>query len=159
VLVDANVLLYAVDEASPFHERASTWLTSQFNGARRVGSPWQSLVAFIRVSTHEQASANPLTPGQAAGFIEDWLEPEVSWIPREGPGHARILNDLITRYQLGATSSATRIWRRSPSNTALRCAPTTPASRGSARSAGSIRWLQVYAPPPGRRRRFRRRRA
>jgi predicted nucleic acid-binding protein len=55
VLVDANVLLYAVDEASPFHERARTWLTSQLNGARRVGSPWQSLVALIRVSTHEQA--------------------------------------------------------------------------------------------------------
>jgi predicted nucleic acid-binding protein len=27
-------------------------------------------------------------------------EPEVAWIPREGPGHARILTDLITRYQL-----------------------------------------------------------
>ncbi len=100
MLVDANILLYAVDEASPFHQRASTWLTRQLNGARRVGFPWQSLVAFVRISTHEQASARPLTPGQAARFIADWLEPEVSWIPREGPGHMRILTDLITRYQL-----------------------------------------------------------
>jgi uncharacterized protein len=100
VLVDANILLYAVDEASPFHERASSWLTAQLNGDRRVGFPWLSLVAFLRISTHERASANPLSPELAAMFVTDWLEPEVAWIPREGPGHARILADLMTRYQL-----------------------------------------------------------
>jgi predicted nucleic acid-binding protein len=100
VLIDANILLYALDEVSPFHQRASTWLTGQLNGGRRVGFPWHSLVAFLRIGTHERASAHPLTPEQAAGFVSDWLEPEVSWIPREGPGHARILADLISRYQL-----------------------------------------------------------
>jgi toxin-antitoxin system PIN domain toxin len=100
VLVDANILLYAVDEASPFHERASHWLTERLNGDRRVAFPWQLLVAFLRISTHERASAQPLSPEQAASFVADWLEPEVAWIPREGPGHARILTDLITRYQL-----------------------------------------------------------
>jgi uncharacterized protein len=100
VLVDANILLYAVDTASPFHRPASTWLTRQLNGPRRVAFPWQSLVAFVRISTHERASAHPLTPEQATGFIRDWLKPDVAWIPREGPGHARILTDLITRYQL-----------------------------------------------------------
>ncbi|HLX47531.1 MAG TPA: TA system VapC family ribonuclease toxin [Streptosporangiaceae bacterium] len=100
MLVDANILLYAVDEASPFHQAARTWLTGQLNGSRRVGFPWQSLVAFARISTHERASANPLTPREAAGFIEDWLEPEVAWIPREGPEHARILTGLVTRYHL-----------------------------------------------------------
>jgi toxin-antitoxin system PIN domain toxin len=100
VLVDANILLYAVDEASPFHERASSWLTTQLNGDRRVGFPWLSLVAFLRISTHERASERPLTPEQAVGFVSEWLEPEVSWIPLEGPGHARILTDLITRYRL-----------------------------------------------------------
>ena len=100
MLVDANILLYAVDEVSPFHERASDWLTERLNGDRRVAFPWQSLVAFLRISTHERASARPLTPEQAAAFVTDWLEPEVAWIPREGPGHARIITDLITRYQL-----------------------------------------------------------
>ena len=100
MLVDANILLYAVDEASPFHERASRWLTERLNGDRRVALPWHSLVAFLRISTHERASARPLTPEQAASFVADWLEPEVSWIPLEGPGHGRILSDLMTRYQL-----------------------------------------------------------
>ena len=98
MLVDANILLYAVDEASPFHERASNWLTERLNGDRRVAFPWLSLIAFLRISTHERASAQPLTPEQATAFVTDWLEPEVAWIPREGPGHARIMTDLITRY-------------------------------------------------------------
>ena len=100
MLVDANILLYAVDEASPFQERASNWLTERLNGDRRVAFPWLSLIAFLRISTHERASAQPLTPEQATAFVTDWLEPEVAWIPREGPGHARIMTDLITRYQL-----------------------------------------------------------
>jgi toxin-antitoxin system PIN domain toxin len=100
VLVDANILLYAVDEASPLHERASSWLTERLNGDRRVAFPWHSLVAFLQISTHARASVRPLTPEKASSFVADWLEPEVAWIPREGPGHARILTDLIARYKL-----------------------------------------------------------
>ncbi|MGH3320633.1 MAG: TA system VapC family ribonuclease toxin [Streptosporangiaceae bacterium] len=100
MLVDANILLYAVDQASPFHGRARTWLTTVLNGPRRVGLPWHTLVAFMRISTHERASAHPLTPAHAARCVAEWLEPEVAWVPTQGPGHARILTQLVTRYQL-----------------------------------------------------------
>jgi predicted nucleic acid-binding protein len=43
VLVDANILLYSADLASPLHERADGWLTEALNGTRRVGLPWISL--------------------------------------------------------------------------------------------------------------------
>ena len=36
MLIDANILLYAVDEASPFHQPAKTWLTDQLNGPRTI---------------------------------------------------------------------------------------------------------------------------
>lgn len=100
MLIDANILLYAVDASSPFHDRASSWLTDKLTGTRRIGFPWQSLVAFLRISTHPRASARPLDPADAARFVEEWLEPDVAWIPHPGPGHAAILNDLLTRYQL-----------------------------------------------------------
>ena len=41
MLLDANLLLYAVDRTSRFHGVASDWLTEQLNGPRRVGIPWQ----------------------------------------------------------------------------------------------------------------------
>lgn len=48
MLVDANVLLYAVDTDSPFHESARDWLETALNGTRRVGIPWQSLTPVHR---------------------------------------------------------------------------------------------------------------
>jgi uncharacterized protein len=74
MLVDANILLYAVDRNSPFHDRAHRWLTEQLNGSRRIGLPWASLVAFIQISTHPRASASPLRPDEALGFVRDWLD-------------------------------------------------------------------------------------
>lgn len=100
MLVDANLLLYAVDRSSPFHTRAAGWLTEQLNGPRRVGLPWQSLVAFVRISTHPRASATPLDPQDAVRYVEDWLAPDIAWVPSPGPRHAALLAELIGRYQL-----------------------------------------------------------
>jgi predicted nucleic acid-binding protein len=59
MLVDANLLLFAVDQASPFHEAADGWLTGVLNGARRVALPWPVLSAFVRISTHPRAAEHP----------------------------------------------------------------------------------------------------
>jgi toxin-antitoxin system PIN domain toxin len=100
MLVDASILLYAVDSRSPFHERASRWLTDRLRGASRVGLPSQSLAAFVRISTHPRAAEQPLTPDQAWCHVTDWLAADVSWIPNPTERHADVLGDLITRYQL-----------------------------------------------------------
>ncbi|MBA3277168.1 MAG: PIN domain-containing protein [Geodermatophilaceae bacterium] len=100
MLLDANILLYAVDTRSPFHARAADWLSEQLNGARRVGLPWQSLVAFLRISTHPRASEKPLEAASAARIVEDWLKADVVWIPMPGPHHASVLTGLIGTYQL-----------------------------------------------------------
>lgn len=39
MLLDANLLLYAVHKGAEQHEKASAWLTEQLNGPRRVGLP------------------------------------------------------------------------------------------------------------------------
>ena len=65
MLIDANILLYATDGSSPYHGTARPWLESQLNGPRRVGLPWLSLWAFVRISTNPRATLRPLTPGQA----------------------------------------------------------------------------------------------
>src|SRR5262249_56279891 len=95
MLVDANLLLYAVGRQSRFHAAAAEWLTEQLNGSRRVGLPWQSLVAFARISTHPRASARPLAPGEALRHIQDWLTPDVAWTPAPRPHHGALLADLI----------------------------------------------------------------
>jgi len=100
MLLDANLLLYAVHERTPQHKRASDWLTEQLNGSTRVGLPWQSLAAFLRISTHPRAFQRPLAPATAWERVTDWLSAPVAWIPQPGPEHARILGRLITTYEV-----------------------------------------------------------
>ncbi len=100
MLLDANLLLYAVHEGAEQHERASAWLTEQLNGPRRVGLPWQSLTAFLRIVTHPRAFQRPLSPTTAWQRITDWLAAPVGWIPEPGPEYARILGDLVARHEV-----------------------------------------------------------
>lgn len=81
MILDANILLYAVDEASPHHDAAADWLTEALNGDRRVGFPWQTLGAFLRIITHPRVTAKPLTAADAQDHVDAWLAAGPAWIP------------------------------------------------------------------------------
>lgn len=100
MLLDANVLIYAVDRRAEAHKRAVVWLTEQLNGPRRVGLPWQTLNAFMRIATHPRASRRPLDARTAWRQVAAWLDTPVAWIPQPGPDYARILGELITEHDL-----------------------------------------------------------
>ena len=95
MIVDANVLLYAVDSTSHFHTPARTWLEKSMNGVERVGLPWVSLTAFQRIITHPRVTATPLTPVEAWSCITDWLDADQAWVPTPGNRHRDILGQLL----------------------------------------------------------------
>ncbi|MDQ3469254.1 MAG: PIN domain-containing protein [Actinomycetota bacterium] len=94
MLVDANILLYAVDSASPHHQRASAWLVSALTGQRRVGLPWQSLGAFLRIATHPRVTARPLSADGAWSYVRAWLDADPCWIPPTTERTAAIYGEL-----------------------------------------------------------------
>lgn len=100
MLLDANLLLYAVHRGAGHHDAARAWLTEQLNGSRRVGIPWSSLGAFLRIATHPRAFPRPLSPATAWERVADWLAAPVAWIPEPGPEHPRILGDLIATHDV-----------------------------------------------------------
>lgn len=51
MLLDANLLLCAVDQESRFHERAAAWLERVLDGPARVGFPQATLIAFLPIVT------------------------------------------------------------------------------------------------------------
>lgn len=102
MLVDANILLYSVDEDSPFHERARDWMVEALNGPTRVGIPWMCLWAFVRISTNPRALTSPLTADQAWEYVSDWLDAPATWIPGPGRGHRDILSRLLIEGDLRA---------------------------------------------------------
>jgi uncharacterized protein len=100
MLIDANLLLYAADALTPEHQRAAAWMTDQLNGARRVGIPWESLTAFMRISTNPRATPRPLQPAEAWAFVEDWLAADPVWIPAATDRHGEILGTLARTYRI-----------------------------------------------------------
>jgi predicted nucleic acid-binding protein len=55
MLVDANILLYAVGPSAVRHAAARDWLETAVNGPRRVGLPWHaSRGKLLRLRTVRQ---------------------------------------------------------------------------------------------------------
>lgn len=100
MLIDANLLLVATNEQSPFHAVAHAWLSEQLNGTRRVAMPWQSLGAFVRIATQPRAWEKPMEPDDAWQYVEEWLANDLVWTPTPTGRHGKILGELVTRYQL-----------------------------------------------------------
>jgi hypothetical protein len=81
VLLDANLLLYAVDSEAAEHDAAAEWLTRVLRGDRRVGLPWSTVGAFLRIATHPRIYERPLSSADATRFVADWLDAGPTWIP------------------------------------------------------------------------------
>lgn len=78
IIPDANLLIYAYDERSPFHARARTWLEGLLNGEELVGLCPVVLFAFVRIATNARAFVDPMTIGEASGHVRSWLDEEVA---------------------------------------------------------------------------------
>lgn len=97
MIIDANVLLYAVDDTARYHRLAAAFLREHLNGDRRVGLPWQSLGAFLRISTHPRIMGTPLTASAAAGFVDDWVNAPAAWVPEVTISTWSILREIVDR--------------------------------------------------------------
>ncbi|MES1156628.1 MAG: TA system VapC family ribonuclease toxin [Alphaproteobacteria bacterium] len=95
ILVDANLLIYAYVDTYRQHNAARAWLDEQLNGSARVGLPWASLLAFLRVTTNPRIHATPAAIEEATAQVEEWLALEPVWIPEPSARHAEIMMDLL----------------------------------------------------------------
>ena len=95
MILDANLLLYARNSADPRHERAAEVVQSALNGPRRVGLPWQTLTAFLRIATHPRVFPTPLSADEAARSVEQWLAAPAAWVPVPTPRHGEVLLALV----------------------------------------------------------------
>jgi toxin-antitoxin system PIN domain toxin len=102
ILVDANLLLYAVVSNYDQHAAAHAWLDEQLNSPIRVGLPWVSVLGFLRISTNPRIFSDPLSMRQAWGRVEVWLDAPNVWSPETTERHRTILE----RFLRGAASSA-----------------------------------------------------
>ncbi|MEL6890541.1 MAG: TA system VapC family ribonuclease toxin [Actinomycetota bacterium] len=94
-LVDANVLLYAVNSDAERHDASRTWLDTSLSGDDTVAFAWIALLAFVRLATKRGLFANPLPVDEALDRVDAWLASPSAVVVRPGPDHAGLLRRLL----------------------------------------------------------------
>jgi toxin-antitoxin system PIN domain toxin len=95
ILVDANLLVYAQVADFDQHARARDWLDESLVGTAKVGLPWESLVAYMRLVTNPRVFPSPLPLADAMTQVRDWLARPAAWAPGPTDRHAEILAELV----------------------------------------------------------------
>lgn len=101
-IVDANVLLYAVNSRSEHHRASLTWLDNALSGADGVGFAWVPLLAFLRLTTKEGLFTRPLRPEEAIAQVADWLGAPTATTVLPTARHLDILARMIDEVGTGA---------------------------------------------------------
>ena len=94
-LVDANVLLYALDETSPHHEQARPWLEEQLSGIETVGFAWAALLAVVRLVTNPRVFTDPLPVADAFDLVDGWLAQPNATVVHPTDRHPAVLRELL----------------------------------------------------------------
>ena len=102
ILLDANLLLYAYDEASPRHAAARVWLERELGGAAPVLFPWHTLAAFLRIVTNPRAVYTPMAMSEAAACVDAWLGRAVARVALPTGRHWSIFRRLLIDAQATA---------------------------------------------------------
>lgn len=101
-LVDANVLLYAVNEADPKHEASRTWLDAALSAQEPVGFAWTVLLAFARLSTKVGLFPRPLSVTGAMAVVRAWIDQPPSVIVEPTARHLDLIAGLLGDVGTGA---------------------------------------------------------
>jgi uncharacterized protein len=87
--LDANILLYASDEASPYHERAVAVVGAAAAGPELVYLFWPTIMAYLRIATHPAVFARPLSAAEALDNIDALVGRPHVHAPGEAPSFWR----------------------------------------------------------------------
>ena len=95
IVPDANLLLYATDSTSPFHDAARKWWTGCLNGTVPVGLCHPVVFAFVRISTHPRAFERPLSLSRVTRIVQSWFDRQVTRTLYPGPRHVQNVLNLL----------------------------------------------------------------
>jgi uncharacterized protein len=73
ILIDANLAIYAYNQADPRHVVARQWLEASIAGREPIGFALVTVLAFVRITTDPRVHDRPLTTGTAIDVVGSWL--------------------------------------------------------------------------------------
>ncbi|HEY4840574.1 MAG TPA: TA system VapC family ribonuclease toxin [Terriglobales bacterium] len=99
IVLDANILLYAYDSASPQHAKARAWIERVFSGTDSIGLPGQTIGAFLRIMTNVGRPGDRFSLTEAVQIVDRWLEQPNLRLLLPGDDHWVFLRQMIVEGQ------------------------------------------------------------
>jgi len=100
-LVDANVMLYAVNSDAAHHDASRNWLDGALSGGDTVAFAWVALLAFVRLSTKVGLFPAPLTVHESMDRVDAWLAAAPAVVVEPTAHHSRVMRDLLASFGAG----------------------------------------------------------
>jgi toxin-antitoxin system PIN domain toxin len=95
IVVDVNLLLYAVISGFPRHVEARTWWEDCLNGPSQVALSAPAVFGFLRIATNPRVLTSPLAVQDAIEHVTDWLDRPQARFLMPGPRHLDIAFALL----------------------------------------------------------------
>jgi toxin-antitoxin system PIN domain toxin len=95
ILVDVNLLLYAVITAFPQHPAAHSWWRDVLNGSTEVSLAVPTIFGFLRLATDRRILRSPLPVQEAIGYVRQWLDRPRVRLLLPGPRHLDLAFGLL----------------------------------------------------------------
>jgi len=99
IVIDANLLLYAYGASSAHHEKARAWLQDVLSGAETVGLAWQTIAAFIRISTDPRVPGFRRSAQEALAAVNEWLQLPTVRVLAPGDQYWHLFQEMIVEGQ------------------------------------------------------------
>jgi len=99
IVLDANLLLYAFDNKALRHDAAQAWLEMALSGSEFIGLPWQTIYAFLRISTDPRISADQFPMERAISVVQQLLKHPTVRILTPGERHWSLLQRMLVEGQ------------------------------------------------------------
>ena len=104
IVPDLNLLIYAYNEESEFHQQVIAWWTELVNGTEPVGMPWQVSDGFVRQMANPSILAEPWTPAEVTREVARWFSNDHFIALNPGPRYLEILERFLS-----STGNTTRL--------------------------------------------------
>lgn len=95
IVVDLNLLIYAINADADAHERARRWWDDALSGTEPIGLAWTVVLGFLRLTTNALIMPRPLTSKQAMAILDDWLAQPCVALLEPTDGHWQILKEIL----------------------------------------------------------------
>lgn len=95
IVVDTNVLIYAADADSPWHQASRAWLERQRCKPDAWFTTWPVVYEFLRVTTHPRVMRRPWSVQDAWAFVATLLQSPGIAVLVATPRHVEVAAEVF----------------------------------------------------------------